>query len=59
MCCTARRMCKDDIQAAVSLLDMSMLQCYVCGPPPMTEDILILLASCGVKDHQIHHEKWW
>ena len=33
------------------------LHCFVCGPPPMTEDMLAALKDLGVE--HIHFERWW
>lgn len=54
------RIGQKDITKALAQLDISKLQCYICGPPPMTEDMLrILLTECHVDSHLIHYEKWW
>lgn len=56
----ARRMSNSDIRQALSLVDTSSLQCYICGPPPMTEDILSMVTTqCGVATDRVHYEKWW
>ena len=54
-----RRMRKDDVGRALSRLDVSRLLCFICGPPPMIEDIQILLRDLGVGSDCIHIEKWW
>lgn len=34
-------------------------QYYLCGPPPMVDDIAALLADLGVAESHIHYDKWW
>ena len=57
---TDRRISEGDVRQALSQLDESSLQCYICGPPPMTEDILTTVTSqCGLDTDRVHYEKWW
>ena len=50
---------KDDVGRALSGLDVSRLLCYICGPPPMIEDVPIFLRHFGVHSDCIRIEKWW
>ena len=50
-----------DVRKAISVLQASELQCYVCGPPPMLDSMVEILTSerCRVERDRIHFEKWW
>ncbi len=57
--CVGQRITGEDITEALSHLDPSQLQCFVCGPPPMIADIEQMLEECHVTRACIHTEKWW
>ena len=49
-----------DVMNAVKTLGKERLQCYLCGPSPMTESMMhTLVTHCGLNSSQIHYEKWW
>ena len=37
---------------------MTEVDAYVCGPPPMVEAAIALLASQGVPEERIHFDKF-
>lgn len=37
----------------------SRVEVYLCGPPPMTEDIAKVCDSLNVPSDDVHFEKWW
>jgi ferredoxin-NADP reductase len=52
----------------VGRIDESMLKAggfdpndmfFVCGPPPMIQDMIALLKRMGVDDSRIKYEQWW
>lgn len=56
---SGRRLQKDDLGRAVARLDVTRLQCFICGPPPMIEDLQIVLRDLGVDLGCVNFEKWW
>ena len=56
---SGRRFQKDDLERAVARLDVTRLRCFICGPPPMIEDIETVLRNLGVDSGCINVEKWW
>ncbi|WP_455204595.1 ferredoxin--NADP reductase [Kaarinaea lacus] len=32
---------------------------YLCGPPAMVDDIATLLTDLGMRQQQLHYDKWW
>ena len=54
-----RRMTSGDVSCAVSKLKQTRLQSYICGPPPMIEEVEKMLNSCGVDPGRVFAEKWW
>lgn len=38
--------------------DLSGAHAYVCGPPPMVEAAMTLLAALGVEDKRIYYDKF-
>ncbi|KAG7176688.1 Oxidoreductase NAD-binding domain-containing protein 1-like [Homarus americanus] len=47
------------LKSSVASLDVSSLKTFICGPPPMIENINKHLLACGLLQHQILYEKWW
>ena len=47
------------LQEAVSSLDRNRLICYICGPPPMIQQITEILYKMGIEESRILFEKWW
>ncbi|XP_066972681.1 oxidoreductase NAD-binding domain-containing protein 1-like isoform X2 [Macrobrachium rosenbergii] len=50
---------QDVLRSSLKTLDTSGLQTFVCGPPPMIENIKDHLLVCGLSQNQIFYEKWW
>ena len=48
-----------DVVEAIQGLDHSRLRCFICGPPPMIEDIQTYLRDGGIATECIFIEKWW
>ncbi|XP_050731765.1 oxidoreductase NAD-binding domain-containing protein 1-like [Eriocheir sinensis] len=46
-------------QAARALTHPHPPLCYLCGPPPMIEDICQHLVAAGVPRGRVLYEKWW
>ena len=40
-------------------LNISKLQTYICGPPPMIESVAANLSQIGIAKEDINYEKWW
>ena len=47
------------LQEAVSSLDRNRLICYICGPPPMIQQITEILYKMDIEENRILFEKWW
>lgn len=56
---SCRRLQAADVAGAILGLDPSRLQCFICGPPPMIEDVQTFLRDGGVTTECVHVEKWW
>ncbi|XP_033639224.1 oxidoreductase NAD-binding domain-containing protein 1-like isoform X2 [Asterias rubens] len=54
-----KRIDSEAIATAIQRLDKENLRCFICGPPPMIADIETHLEECGIREDQIHCEKWW
>ncbi|XP_064097013.1 oxidoreductase NAD-binding domain-containing protein 1-like [Macrobrachium nipponense] len=50
---------QDVLRSSLKTLDTSALQTFVCGPPPMIENIKDHLLVCGLSQNKIFYEKWW
>ena len=51
---------KDLIAAIGSPKKRAGVVCYVCGPPPMTDDFVSLLRHAeGMEEQRVLCEKWW
>ncbi|KAL5466981.1 hypothetical protein EMCRGX_G031146 [Ephydatia muelleri] len=53
------RITREDLTQAVATLDLLNLFCFVCGPPPMTDNVIQCLRDVGVPQNCIQYEKWW
>ena len=53
------RISHSTIQEAISGLDRSNCTCFICGPPPMIQDVTDILRKLDIAEHRIHFEKWW
>ncbi|KAK8722473.1 hypothetical protein OTU49_012233, partial [Cherax quadricarinatus] len=53
------RITQEVLKSAIDSLDTSSLKTFICGPPPMIENINQHLLSCGLLQNQIFYEKWW
>lgn len=53
------RISHSTIQEAISGLDRSNFTCFICGPPPMIQDVTDILRKLEIAEHRIHFEKWW
>lgn len=50
----------DLIDAVGSPEDRAGVVCYVCGPPPMTDDFVSFLRQVeGMDEQRVLCEKWW
>lgn len=50
----------DLIDAVGSPEDRAGVVCYVCGPPPMTDDFVSFLRQAqGMDEQRVLCEKWW
>lgn len=47
------------LKSAVESMDTSSLLTFICGPPPMIENINEHLLACNLAQNQIRYEKWW
>ncbi|XP_068235451.1 oxidoreductase NAD-binding domain-containing protein 1-like [Palaemon carinicauda] len=56
---TCGHITQDNLRSALKVLDTSTLRTFVCGPPPMIENIKDNLLVCGLSRNQILYEKWW
>ncbi|XP_071803437.1 oxidoreductase NAD-binding domain-containing protein 1-like isoform X2 [Asterias amurensis] len=54
-----KRIDSEAIATAIQRLDKENLRCFICGPPPMIADMETHLEECGIRQDQIHCEKWW
>ena len=51
----SRRILEEDLVAAATDPDTV---CYVCGPPPMTDNFVDVLGRI-VGAERVFHERWW
>lgn len=56
---TYGRITQETLKSALESLDTSSLKTFVCGPPPMIEEINDHLLACGLLQNQVLYEKWW
>lgn len=57
--CERGRINESRLQEAVSSLDRNRLICYICGPPPMIQQITEILYKMDIEESRILFEKWW
>ncbi|RDD42780.1 Oxidoreductase NAD-binding domain-containing protein 1 [Trichoplax sp. H2] len=47
------------LRESVLNLNISKMQTYICGPPPMIESVASNLLQIGLAEDDIKYEKWW
>nr|CAG4641377.1 EOG090X0KMN [Eulimnadia texana] len=48
-----------DMDAILRKSKNNITDCFLCGPPPMIDNIVEILQSLNVPQKHIHYEKWW
>ncbi|XP_071951328.1 oxidoreductase NAD-binding domain-containing protein 1-like isoform X1 [Antedon mediterranea] len=56
---TQGRIQDSHLASAVQEFGSENLECYICGPPPMIEDMESSLLKLNMKPENVHYEKWW
>ncbi|XP_033103167.1 oxidoreductase NAD-binding domain-containing protein 1-like [Anneissia japonica] len=53
------RIQESDLARVVNEFGADKLKCYICGPPPMIEDMEAKLLKLKLNPDNLHYEKWW